>query len=66
MFKKILLAFTIISLIGCNATKPVIVTSKKAPLKQRTEIVQTTKKTAAIRSNTTKQILSKPVKQQQQ
>ena len=66
MFKKILLAFTIISLIGCNATKPVIVTSKKAPLKQRTEIVQTTKKTAAIRSNITKQILSKPVKQQQQ
>lgn len=66
MFKKILLAFTIISLIGCNATKPVIVTSKKAPLKQKTEIVQTTKRATTIGSNTTKQILSKPVKQQQQ
>ena len=33
MFKKILLIFTIITLIGCTASKPVIVTTKKASSK---------------------------------
>lgn len=44
MFKKILLTFTILTLIGCNASKPVIVTSKNAPLKSKSEIVRNTKK----------------------
>ncbi len=64
MFKKILLTFTIISLIGCNATKPVIVTTKKAPLKQKTEIVRITKKANATRSVKTKPMLSSPTKSQ--
>ena len=44
MFKKILLVFTAIILVSCNASKPVIVTSKSAPLKPKSEIVRTTKK----------------------
>ncbi|CAM3983908.1 glucosaminidase domain-containing protein [Flavobacterium weaverense] len=44
MFKKILLVFTAIILVSCNASKPVIVTSKSAPLKPKAEIVRTTKK----------------------
>ena len=44
MFKKILLVFTTIILVSCNASKTVIVTSKSAPLKPKSEIVRTTKK----------------------
>lgn len=64
MFKKILLVFTIISLVGCNATKPVIVTAKKAPLKQKTEILRATKKTNVVRATSTKSGLSTPAKSQ--
>jgi len=39
MIKKILLLLTIITLIGCNASKPIIVTTKKAPAKTRTSTV---------------------------
>lgn len=64
MFKKILLLLTIITLIGCNATKPVIVT-KKAPLKPKSEVVRTIKKPAAPSSNTVRPTVAKPVKKDQ-
>ncbi|TDE02074.1 glucosaminidase domain-containing protein [Flavobacterium sandaracinum] len=62
MFKKILLLLTLLTLIGCTATKPVIVTTKKTPLKSKTVVVRTVKKTNAIRPNTTKTNTSNPVK----
>jgi flagellum-specific peptidoglycan hydrolase FlgJ len=65
MFKKILLIFTILTLIGCNATKPVIATTKKAPLKSKSEVVRTVKKTNQISRNSTKPILSKPTRPEQ-
>lgn len=64
MFKKILLLLTIITLIGCNATKPVIVT-KKAPLKPKPEILRTIKKPAVSSTNTTRPTVAKPVKKEQ-
>ncbi|MFV8323268.1 glucosaminidase domain-containing protein [Flavobacterium sp. LB3P21] len=64
MFKKILLLLTIITLIGCNAAKPVIVT-KKAPLKPKSEVVRTIKKPAASNTNTTRPTVAKPVKKEQ-
>lgn len=63
MFKKIILLFTLITLIGCNATKPVIVT-KKPPLKSKPELVRTIKKTAVSSSNTAKPTASKPIKKE--
>lgn len=45
MFKKILLIFTLLTLIGCNATKPVIVTKKSAAPKPKKEVVHSTRKT---------------------
>lgn len=65
MFKKILLIFIILTLIGCNATKPVIVTTKKAPLKSKSEVVRTVKKTNPVISNSTKPIISKPTRPEQ-
>jgi flagellum-specific peptidoglycan hydrolase FlgJ len=61
MFKKILLLLTIITLIGCNATKPVIVT-KKAPLKPKSEVARTIKKPAVSNSTTVRPTVAKPVK----
>jgi flagellum-specific peptidoglycan hydrolase FlgJ len=62
MFKKILLIFTLLTLIGCTATKPVIVTTKKAPLKSKKEIVKTVRKTNTITPNRTKSSASIPIK----
>lgn len=62
MFKKILLIFTLLTLIGCTATKPVIVTTKKAPLKSKKEIVRTVGKTNTITPNRTKSSASIPIK----
>ncbi|WP_035670344.1 glucosaminidase domain-containing protein [Flavobacterium sp. 83] len=59
MFKKILLLFILLFLVGCKATKPVIVTTKKVQVKPKLQVV-TTKKT-----NSAKPILSKPAKQEQ-
>ncbi|WP_426064104.1 glucosaminidase domain-containing protein [Flavobacterium sp. DSP2-3-1] len=59
MFKKILLIFTTITMVGCNATKPVITTTKKAPLKPKTEIVRKVKKTIGTKAS----VLKVPVKQ---
>ncbi|MDI5897015.1 glucosaminidase domain-containing protein [Flavobacterium yafengii] len=64
MFKKILLLLTLITLIGCNATKPVIVT-KKAPIKPKSEVVRTIKKPAASSSTTARPTVAKPVKKEQ-
>jgi flagellum-specific peptidoglycan hydrolase FlgJ len=64
MLKKILLLLTIITLIGCNAAKPIIVT-KKAPLKPKSEVVRTIKKPAASNTNTPRQTIAKPVKKEQ-
>lgn len=64
MFKKILLIFTLLTLIGCTATKPVIVTTKKAPLKSKKEIVRTVRKTNTITPNRTKSSASIPIKTQ--
>jgi flagellum-specific peptidoglycan hydrolase FlgJ len=44
MFKKILLIFTLLTLIGCNASKPVIVTKKSASPKPKKEVVHSVKK----------------------
>lgn len=65
MFKKILLILTLLSLIGCKATKPVIVTTKKAPVKPKSEVVRTIKKTNISSANATNPILSNPVKKEQ-
>ena len=62
MFKKILLVFTAIILVSCNATKPVIVTSKSAPLKPKSEIVRTTKKPYTKSTVTPKSINSNQTK----
>lgn len=62
MFKKILLLFTILTLIGCTATKPVILTTKKAPLKSKTEVVRTVRKTNTITPNRTNSSASIPIK----
>ena len=64
MFKKILLLLTIITLIGCNAAKPVIVT-KKAPLKPKSEVVRTIKKPSASSPITTRPTVAKPIKKEQ-
>lgn len=65
MFKKILLIFVIITLISCNASKPVIVTSKKAPLKSKSPIARTYKKTNQNSPVYTKQNTSNSVNQNQ-
>ncbi|MFV8375203.1 glucosaminidase domain-containing protein [Flavobacterium sp. LB1P71] len=59
MFKKILLILTILTLVGCKATKPVIVTTKKVALKPKSEVVTTVKK-----PNVPKSIITKPVKKE--
>ncbi|MFV8342301.1 glucosaminidase domain-containing protein [Flavobacterium sp. XS2P39] len=65
MFKKIIMILAIVTLIGCKATKPVIVTTKKTPVKPKLEVVRTIKKTNAASTNATNPILSKPVKKEQ-
>ena len=54
MFKKILLIFVLVTLIGCNASKPVIVTTKKAPSKPKSEIVRSSKKNSTRNSTSTR------------
>ena len=61
MVKKILLIFVLLTLIACNATKPVIVT-KKPPLKPKSEVARAIKKPSE--PSITKEITTvvKPVK----
>ena len=54
MCKKILLIFVLLTLIGCNASKPVIVTTKKAPSKPKSEIVRSSKKNSTRNSTSTR------------
>ena len=56
MFKKILPIFILLTLIGCNATKPVIVTKKSAPHKPKTEVVRTPKKTYPVKKDQNNQV----------
>ncbi|MFV5686588.1 glucosaminidase domain-containing protein [Flavobacterium sp. GB2R13] len=60
MFKKILLLFILLFLVGCKATKPVIITTKKVPVKPKSQVVNTTKK-----PNIAKPLYAKPEKQEQ-
>ena len=62
MIKKILLLLTIITLIGCNASKPVIVTTKKAPSKTNSEVVRTSKRTNSKSATANKSTASKTIK----
>ncbi|HEX9150583.1 MAG TPA: glucosaminidase domain-containing protein [Flavobacterium sp.] len=64
MFKKILLILILITMVGCKATKPVIVTTKKVPVKPKSEVVNVVKKPNVTKSNTPKPVLPKPVKEQ--
>ena len=54
MCKKILLIFVLLTLIGCNASKPFIVTTKKAPSKPKSEIVRSSKKNSTRNSTSTR------------
>ena len=76
MFKKIILILILITLVGCNAAKPVVITTKKMPLNQKKVIVHTTKvtkvtkapiatKTIAAKAIVTKTALKKPVVENQ-
>lgn len=60
MFKKIILILVIITMVGCNAAKPVIVTTKKTPSKSKTEIVRTAKKPIITKANVAKPLVAKP------
>jgi len=48
-------------MVGCNATKPVITTTKKAPLKPKTEIVRTGKKTIGTKTAVSKVPVRQPI-----
>lgn len=48
-------------MVGCNATKPVITTTKKAPLKPKTEIVRTAKKPIGTKTAVSKVPLKQPI-----
>jgi flagellum-specific peptidoglycan hydrolase FlgJ len=48
-------------MVGCNATKPVITTTKKAPLKPKTEIVRTGKKTIGTKTAVSKVPVKQPI-----
>ena len=60
MFKKFILIFIIITLVGCNAAKPVIVTTKKTPSKPKTELVRTAKKPIITKTIVAKPVVAKP------
>ncbi|MGO4904450.1 glucosaminidase domain-containing protein [Flavobacterium sp. W20_MBD1_R3] len=57
MIKKILLLFILITLVSCNATKPVIVTTKKAPSKSK--VTSTTKKGYGKKTKTVRPVTEK-------
>ena len=60
MVKKILLLVIAIIMVGCNAAKPVITTTKKAPLKPKTVIVRGGKKPVATKTIVAITPLKKP------
>jgi len=60
MIKKILLLITILTLIGCNASKPTIVTTKKAPVKTRNSTVNTANKSKSRVPSTNRAVTANP------
>lgn len=60
MIKKILLLITIITLIGCNASKPTIITTKKAPVKTRTPTVIASNKSRSSVPSNNRAVIAKP------
>ena len=60
MVKKYILIIVILTLVGCNATKPVIITTKKMPSKPKTELVRTAKKPIITKAIVTKPLIAKP------
>jgi flagellum-specific peptidoglycan hydrolase FlgJ len=63
MFKKIILILILITLVGCNAAKPVVIITKKMPLTQKKVIVHTPKVTKVpivTKAIVTKTTLKKP------
>lgn len=60
MFKKIIIILITITMVGCNATKPVITTTKKAPIKPKTEIVRGGKKQVVTKTIVASAPLKKP------
>lgn len=63
MVKKILLILVLLTLIACNATKPVIVT-KKPPLKPKSEVARAIKKPAVPTISKEITTVVKPVKKE--
>lgn len=61
MFKKILLILITITMVGCTATKPVITTTKKAPIKPKTEIARGGKQPIGTKTTASNAPLKKPV-----
>ena len=61
MFKKILLILITITMVGCTATKPVITTTKKAPIKPKTEIARGGKQPVGTKTTASNAPLKKPV-----
>lgn len=64
MFKKMLLIFIIIILVGCNAAKPVIITTKKMYSKPKTQMVRTTKKPIVAKPPLKKAVATSPPKKE--
>ena len=63
MIKKILLLFVLITLVSCHATKPVIVTTTKAPSKSK--VAYTAKKGIDKHTKTVRPITGKTVEKEQ-
>jgi hypothetical protein len=55
MFKKILLLLTILTLLSCNVTKPVIVTKKAVPSSSKKVATRAAKNTNEVRPTLKKQ-----------
>ena len=55
MVKKYILIIVILTLVGCNATKPVIITTKKIPSKPKIHITKKWEHFSDEKSNKTNQ-----------
>lgn len=60
MFKKIILIFVLIVLVGCTATKPTIITTKRISPNTKTVLAQKSKKPIVTKSPATKTVAAKP------
>lgn len=48
MYKKVVLLLTLVLLVGCHSSQPVVRTTKKVPAKPRKEVVRNTRKPASV------------------